>query len=356
MNTKRYLRQTILKEFGSNGQQKLARSSVLVVGAGGLGLPALQYLNAMGVGTLGIVEQDIIDFTNLQRQVLYDENDVGKPKLTVCSEKLRAQNPDTKIIGHDTFLVKDNALEILSAYDLVIDATDNFPTRYLINDACIILKKPFVYGALHGFEAQLSVFNYKGGPTYRCLFPKMPSEEEIPNCDEHGVLGVVPGIIGNLQALEAIKMISGIGEVMSGKLLIYNGLDSTIVKINFPLTPENLDISTLRENYGLQYCEDGLQIAAMEFQKLFQSHQELQILDVRTKKEYKSDHLEGALNIPLLELENRLDEIDCDTDVYLLCQTGNRSLKAQALLQEVLPKCTTFNVDGGMDQYSLIYS
>ncbi|MCW5515217.1 HesA/MoeB/ThiF family protein [Muriicola sp. Z0-33] len=356
MNSKRYIRQTILKEFGPEAQKKLVKARVLVVGAGGLGLPVLQYLNAMGVGTLGIVEQDIVDISNLQRQVLFDENDVGRAKLAACLEKLEAQNTDTLLIGHDTFLVRDNALKIISDYDIVIDATDNFPTRYLINDACVILNKPFVYGALHGFEAQISVFNYKGGPTYRCLYPTVPSEDEIPNCSEHGVLGVVPGIVGNLQALEAIKIISDIGEVLTGVLLLYNGLNNSFIKVNFPLVPENLNIGVLQENYETPSCHFGLQISAEEFGELLASKENLQIIDVRTIEEYNLQHVEDARNIPLIELKNRLSEINHNAEVYLLCQSGKRSQTAQLLLQEALPNCITYNVIGGMDQYSHIYS
>lgn len=352
----RYQRQVILKGFGINGQQKLAKARILVVGAGGLGIPALQYLNAMGVGTIGVVEQDIIDISNLQRQVIYGESDVGRSKLSVCLDKLEAQNSNTVFIGHDTFLVKDNALKIIADYDLVIDATDNFPTRYLINDSCIILKKPFIYGALHGYEAQISVFNYKGGPTYRCLFPQMPADHEIPNCNENGVLGVLPGIVGNLQALEAIKVISGVGEVLSGKLLIFDGLNSNFVKIDLPLVPENLKISNLQDIYNMQACDIGPQITVDELQELMQSNKNLQIIDVRTYEEYRLDHLKNSINLPLSELGNRLRELNTDTDIYLLCQSGIRSLNAQALLREALPNCVTYNVKGGLDRYSMIYS
>ena len=240
MKEPRYLRQTSLNEFGMEGQRKLSEAAVLVIGAGGLGLPVLQYLNAMGIGTLGIVEQDTIELSNLQRQPLYGEHDIGAPKLKITLQKLKVQNSETKLIGFDTYLVRDNALDIISNFDLVIDASDNFPTRYLINDACVLLDKPFIYGALHGFEGQVSVFNYQEGPTYRCLFPKMPSDQETPNCNDNGVLGIIPGIIGNLQALEAIKIIAGVGEVLSGKLLLFNGLNNTTIQINFPVVPENL--------------------------------------------------------------------------------------------------------------------
>ena len=226
MNANRYIRQTLLKGFGVKAQEKLKQAKVLVVGAGGLGVPVLQYLNAMGVGVLGIVESDTIDLSNLQRQVIYGEGDVGLSKLAVIKQKLEAQNSETKINAYDTFLHKDNALEIIKNYDLVVDATDNFPTRYLINDACVLLNKPFVYGALHEFEGQVSVFNYKSGPTYRCLFPTMPSKGEMPDCNENGVLGIVPGIIGNLQALEAVKVITGIGKPLSGTLLIFDEIQT----------------------------------------------------------------------------------------------------------------------------------
>ena len=212
MNQERYTRQTILKGFGPEGQQKLAEAKVLVVGAGGLGVPVLTYLNAMGVGKIGIVDNDVVSITNLHRQVLYAQSDVGQSKVMAALVKLKAQNPATNLVVYNSFLDTKNALEIVAEYDVVVDTSDNFPTRYLVNDACVILKKPFIYGALHGYEGQVSVFNYQGGPTYRCLFPKMPMENEVPNCNEHGVLGIIPGIIGNLQALETVKVITGIRE------------------------------------------------------------------------------------------------------------------------------------------------
>ncbi|NND79826.1 MAG: HesA/MoeB/ThiF family protein, partial [Maribacter sp.] len=251
MNLERYKRQTILKDFGPECQLKLAQSKVLVVGAGGLGIPVLTYLNAMGVGTLGIVDIDEVSISNLHRQVLYNENDIGQSKVTVAIKKLQKQNSDTNLIALKTFLIRDNALDIIKDYDLVVDASDNFPTRYLINDACVILKKPFVYGALHSFEGQVSVFNYLGGPTYRCLFPNMPSANELPDCNEHGVLGITPGIVGNLQALETVKVLTGIGEVLSGKLLLFNGLNQSFQKIKFSPIPANLNITMLQMAYAL---------------------------------------------------------------------------------------------------------
>ncbi len=249
MTSDRYIRQKQLREFGPLAQEKLQKASVLVVGLGGLGIPVLQYLNAMGIGRLGLVDNDSVDTTNLHRQVMYNESDLGKSKISVCLSRLRVQNSNTSLDIHETFLNRENALEIIADYDLIIDASDNFPTRYLINDACVIQNKPFVYGALHGFEGQVSVFNYNGGPTYRCLFPDMPGASEVPNCDENGILGVLPGIVGNFQALEAVKMITGIGEVLSGQLLLYNGLNSSIHKVRFPKNRSQSKINGLQQSY-----------------------------------------------------------------------------------------------------------
>lgn len=350
MKSTRYIRQTNLKEFGPEAQQKLGNASVLVIGLGGLGIPVLQYLNAMGVGTLGLVEQDTIELTNLQRQVLYAENDIGRQKLEVTLEKLQSQNSETQFKAFDTFLTKENAMEIIAEFDIVVDASDNFPTRYLVNDACVILKKPFVYGALHSFEGQVSVFNYKGGPTYRCLFPKMPSSAEIPNCNDNGVLGVIPGIIGNLQALEVVKIITSIGEVLTGKLLLYNGLNQFLQKINFSLISENHNIVKLQEDYGMNGCSTNFDISAEELQELISIHKHPQIIDVRTPSEYASYHLPESTNIPLNELEERTKEIDPKTPIYIVCQSGKRSQIAIAQLQESITG-TFYNVAGGINKF-----
>ncbi|MGB5820580.1 MAG: HesA/MoeB/ThiF family protein [Saonia sp.] len=351
MNTHRYIRQTSLKDFGPEAQQKLTNARVLVVGVGGLGIPALQYLNAMGIGTLGMVEQDIVELTNLQRQVLYGENDMGRPKIQVALEKLQAQNSETRFNSYDTFLTKDNALQIIGNYDVVVDASDNFPTRYLINDACVMLNKPFVYGALHGFEGQVSVFNHAGGPTYRCLFPLMPSTDEIPNCNDNGVLGVIPGIVGNLQALEAVKIIAGIGEVLSGKLLLFNGLNQSFQKISFQLKPANLKITVLRDSYGQDQCVSVPSISVHEFQELIAANKPMQIIDVRTSEEYKNYHITDAVHIPLHELEDRVAEIDLNQSVYFICQSGKRSEMALEKLQEISPGTTLYNIFGGINMF-----
>lgn len=349
MNLERYTRQTILKDFGSESQEKLAQAKVLVIGAGGLGIPVLTYLNAMGVGTLGIVDADEVSISNLHRQVLFSENDLGKSKVTVTIERLTNQNPDTKLIPHHTFLNRDNALDLIKAYDLVVDATDNFPTRYLINDACVILKKPFVYGALHSFEGQISVFNYQGGPTYRCLFPNMPSANEIPNCEEHGVLGIIPGIVGNLQALEVVKMLTGIGEVLSGKLLLYNGLNQNMQKIKFSCNPKNLKIEALESAYAFDCPSDLNSIDATDFEQLLQT-ENIQVIDVRTLQEYEQFHLKNTTCYPLKELENWKQHINFNNPIYLICESGVRSLKAQLCLQEYKPKANFINVKGGINK------
>ena len=350
MNRERYTRQTTLKGFGQEGQQKLADAKVLVIGAGGLGVPVLTYLNAMGVGTIGIMDSDTVSITNLHRQVLYGQSDVGQSKVISALEKLKAQNSDTEIVVYDTFLTTKNALEVIADYDVVVDTSDNFPTRYLVNDACVILNKSFVYGALHGYEGQVSVFNYEDGPTYRCLFPNMPKENEVPNCNEHGVLGIIPGIIGNLQALETIKVITGIGEALSGKLLVFDGLNQSYQKINFKLQSENLEIKKLQDFYEWNDpCEIIPTVAAEELQKLLVDN--AQIIDVRTTEEFENNHLPGSVHIPLSELEANASIINFSIPVYLLCQSGKRSETALKQLREQYPDSSLFSILGGLNQY-----
>lgn len=349
MSSGRYNRQTILKDFGHEAQQKLSDAKVLVIGAGGLGIPVLTYLNAMGVGTLGIIDNDTVSISNLHRQVIYDESDVGRQKIGAIQEKLKAQNSNTHLIGYDTFLVKENALKIIADYDVVVDASDNFPTRYLVNDTCMMLNKPFVYGALHGYEGQVSVFNYKSGPTYRCLFPNMPKADEVPNCNEHGVLGIIPGIIGNLQALETVKVITGVGVVLSGKLLLFNGLQQSYQKIKFKKVASNIEIFELAESYEFACETDIHSIEAIGLKPLLSDNQ-IELVDVRTEEEYRLSNLKLAKHIPLSELEERHEEINLSKPVYLLCQSGIRSRKAITLLQELYPEKTFVNVEGGMSK------
>jgi adenylyltransferase/sulfurtransferase len=351
MNSSRYIRQTSLKGFGPEAQAKLKASRVVVVGLGGLGIPVVQYLNAMGIGTLGLVEQDVVELTNLQRQVLYTEKDLERPKLELALEYLKQRNSGTNIHTYDSFLNRQNALDIIESYDLVIDATDNFATRYLINDSCVILHKPFVYGALHGFEGQVSVFNYDGGPTYRCLFPEMPALHEIPDCNTNGVLGVLPGIVGTLQALEAVKILTGTGEILSGRLMLYNGLDQSVQKINFPLNPKNLNISKLRDYYGEPGCYFGNEIGGTDFARLLERNNPPFIIDVRDPGEFEKLSLPGSINIPLPELKSRQDILESLKTVYVICASGKRSRAAQQWIKENYPHLTAFSVEGGIQNF-----
>lgn len=357
MNPKRYIRQTILKEFGADGQRKLAKSKVLVVGAGGLGVPVLSYLNAMGVGTLGLVDADVVSLSNLHRQVLYTDAMVGSLKVEAAAEQLQKQNPETELKIYPTFLNVSNALEIIGGYDVVVDATDNFPTRYLINDACVLLKKPFVYGALHGFEGQVSVFNYQNGPTYRCLFPKMPAADAIPDCNENGVLGILPGIVGNLQALETVKLICGLGDVLSGTLLLYDALKQRMQRMKFSLQSKNLNINALAKNYELD-CQLEIKYSPNLDIRPMLSNGLIEVIDVRTQPEFDAEHLHGAKHIPLDQLEQRGQEIDTSKPVYIICQVGIRSQKAIYLLERKYPEKEFINVTGGMnriDSYANTY-
>lgn len=354
MKYSRYIRQTSLMDFGMAAQQKLYKARVLVVGVGGLGNPVLQYLNAMGVGTLGMVEFDNVELSNLQRQVLFSENDLGSPKLETALRKLKSQNSETHFKTYNTHLSPINALEIISGFDVVVDATDNFATRYLVNDACVILKKPFVYGALHGFEGQVCVFNFDGGPTYRCLFPVIPTGAEIPDCNENGVLGVIPGIIGNLQALEVVKLITGVGEVLSGKLLLFNGLEQTFQKIKLQLRPENLKISSLQQKYETETCADVPTISSSELKELIASGERIQLVDVRSHMEYAAGHLEPSVNIPLDQLGGRIRELNGDFPVYLICQSGKRSKEAYEKLRKDFKNTLICSVAGGINSYSQI--
>ena len=349
MNEERYQKQTNLNGFGIEGQQKLNHAKVLVVGAGGLGVPVLTYLNAMGVGTLGIVDADVVSLSNLHRQVLYTEDMVGTTKVLAAKNQLLRQNSNTQIETYQTYLTVDNALDIIKEYDVIVDATDNFPTRYLINDACVIENKPFVYGALHAFEGQVSVFNYQGGPTYRCLFPTMPAADAVPNCNENGVLGILPGIIGNLQALEVVKIIAEIGEVLSGVLLLFDTLTQRTQRMKFKLQPGNNEIKTLETSYEFD-CELPLKsVKAEEFITILME-QAVELIDVRTVKEFQREHLQEAKHIPLGELTNRVAEVDLETTVYVICQSGVRSKKAIIKMQELFPGKDFVNVSGGMNQ------
>lgn len=341
----RYNRQMLMPEFGFDGQEKLKNAKVLVIGCGGLGSPILLYLTAAGVGTLGIVENDKIDLSNLQRQILYKTSAVGLAKISETVNRLKELNPLVKIKQYPTLLVAGNALEIIKEYDIVIDGTDNFPTRYLVNDACVMLNKPFVYGAIHRFEGQIAVFNHQNSATYRDLFPTPPPPEQAPNCAEAGVLGVLPGIIGSMQALEAIKVITNIGEPLSGKLLVLDTLSMQSRIIRIPKIPETPTITQLID-YEL-FC--GLKsVNEITFEAL-QTLNDYQLIDVRELHEYEAKNIGGEL-MPLSKLEKYLPKISRDKTVVIHCQSGIRSQKAIKILQENFGFTNLVNLTGGINK------
>jgi molybdopterin/thiamine biosynthesis adenylyltransferase/rhodanese-related sulfurtransferase len=346
---KRYNRQMLIPEFGLAGQEKLKKAKVLVIGCGGLGSPILLYLTAAGIGTLGIVENDVVEASNLQRQILYSSLSVSYAKVEETEKRLKELNPYVKIKKYAIRLTAKNALEIIKDYDIVIDGTDNFPTRYLVNDACMMLNKPFVYGAIYRFEGQLAVFNYKNSSTYRDLFPSPPPPEQAPNCAEAGVLGVLPGIIGSMQALEAIKVITEIGEPLAGKLLVLDTLSMQSRVIKIPKIPNTVKITQLVDYEA--FCL----VKSEEFKvKNDITHEELkdlkdyQLIDVREPHEYTVKNLGGEL-MPLSELEKYLPKIRRDKTVVVHCQSGMRSMKAIKLLQEKHGFDNLLNLKGGVN-------
>lgn len=341
----RYIRHRALSGFGDEAQQKLEAASVLVVGAGGLGVPVLQYLNAMGVGRIGIVDADTVSVTNLHRQPLYTEADIGKEKSVVAANFLKQQNSTNLKEVYPQYLNPENALDLIASYDVIVDASDNFATRYLVNDACVILGKPFVYGGLFGFEGQVSVFNYQDGPTYRCLYPEM-TDGVVADCNTHGVLGVVPGIIGNLQALEAVKVITGIGGVLSGTLLLMDTLSMQVFKMRIRPKEENKTIDGLSARYEVPGCRPRQTISP---EMLADNPEDYFLLDVRSKAEFTAWHIEGSVNIPLEELEGRLDEVAGTKPVCLICKRAVRTQSAGIMLED--HPTEVYELEGGLDNY-----
>ena len=342
-----YNRHLILPGFGEDAQQKLKNYSVLVIGAGGLGCPVLMYLAASGIGRIGIIDHDIVSESNLHRQVLFGISDIGKPKAEVAARRLQDNNPYIVIEPIIQFLSKENALEIVKDYDLVIDGCDNFSTRYLANDACVILNKPLVSGSIFTFEGQVSVFNYKNGPTYRCLFPEAPSAGEMPNCAEIGVLGVLPGTIGCMMATEAIKIAAEIGETLSGKLLVYDALQMSFHTIQFSVNPENQKISALG-NYDFS-CETSIS-KEISAQELKNNLSDFVVIDVREEFEFEAFNI-GGKNIPISILENNYSEIPKDVAVVIHCQAGGRSIKAIRLLEDKYGFTNLINLTNGLKEW-----
>lgn len=333
----RYDRHIILSEIGKNGQNKISNAKVLVIGAGGLGCPILQYLAAAGVGTIGIIDFDTVDISNLQRQVLFGTSTLGKNKAEAAKARLQDLNSDISITTYAEKLTHQNAINLFNQFDIIVDGTDNFETRYLVNDACIITNKPLVFGAIYKFEGQVSVFNYKNGPSYRCLFPEAPEKGSVPNCSEIGVLGVLPGIIGTMQVNEVLKIILELGTTLSGKLLCYNALtlQSSILKINRSektiqsIIKNKANFHKTKINFNCEIEVIPISIEA------FLSEENIQFIDVReTHEQPKIENL-NITHIPLSELENSLDKIDKAKKKALFCQSGLRSKRAVTLLQEL---------------------
>jgi molybdopterin/thiamine biosynthesis adenylyltransferase/rhodanese-related sulfurtransferase len=323
----RYSRHILLPEVGITGVQKLKAARVLVVGAGGLGCPVLQYLTAAGVGTIGIVDFDTVAESNLQRQILFTPADIGHLKAQVAQAKLSLQNPHVQLVAHAVHINKENALSLLAGYDLVIDGSDNFSTRYLVNDACLLLNKPLVFGSIYKFEGQVSVFNYQDGPTYRCLYPE---PGELAACHEVGVLGVLPGLIGTYMANEALKVILGIGDILSGKLLVLNALSLVSNIFSFPVNPINKNIKSLPED-EVRCLAPIPEITFAAFQERLKSGEKFTLLDVREAHEYARKNLGGIL-IPLGQLEREIHKIPVNLPILVYCQSGARSLRAAQLL------------------------
>lgn len=338
----RYSRQLVLPEMGPEGQRKLKASSVLVVGAGGLGIPASVYLTAAGVGRVGVADDDVIQKSNLHRQTIYSEADVGRPKAPVAAERLRQVNPHVAVVPHETRLTSANTLELLKGYDVIVDCTDNFPTRYLINDACVLLRKPDVYASIFRFDGQASVFYAQRGPCYRCLFAEPPPADSVQDCAEAGVLGVLPGIMGGVQAVEALKLLIGEGEPLFGRLLLFNATDMAFNELHFrknancPVcgsTPSITRLIDYEEFCGVRGAPPPVkEILPRELRRLMDGNGRLILLDVREPYEYDFCRIEGSRLIPLGQLEERVDEIDRAADVVVYCRVGGRSARAVELL------------------------
>jgi sulfur-carrier protein adenylyltransferase/sulfurtransferase len=357
----RYARHVVLPEVGKAGQERLKAASVLCVGAGGLGCPALLYLAAAGVGRIGIVEDDMVSLSNLQRQVLYTTDQVGTSKAVQAAKHLSALNPEITIETHPARLVAANVLEILSSYDIILDGSDNFSTRYLLSDACLLLNKPLVQGAINRFEGQVSVFcgNDETTPCYRCLFPDPPAFGTIPNCSEAGVLGVLPGVIGSIQATEAIKLILGIGETLQGRFLHFDALSMCFREMKISKNAHCIcqDKTTIKLTDLTEHCqvtgENKTMIQEITVQDLKHKQddgEEFILIDVREHDERAESHIPGSIHIPMGDLPNRLGELDPDAQIILQCHGGGRSSRAtQFLMQQGFSDVA--NLTGGISAW-----
>ncbi|MAT97090.1 MAG: molybdenum cofactor biosynthesis protein MoeB [Anaerolineaceae bacterium] len=371
----RYSRHLIMPEVGMEGQKKLKAASVLLIGAGGLGSPLAMYLAAAGIGRIGMVDYDVVDYTNLQRQIIHGTKDVGRPKLDSAKDRILDINPHIQVDTYEVPLTSDNALELFEPYDIIIDGTDNFPTRYLTNDACVLLGKPNVYGSIFRFEGQASVFYAKEGPCYRCLFPEPPPPGLVPSCAEGGVLGILPGTIGAIQATEAVKLILGVGEPMIGRLLLYDALNMEFDQVRLrknpdcPVCSENPTLTELIDYE--QFCGmpahdhshysavaqsngDGVpQMTPVQLKSRLDAGENLYILDVREPHEWEISNLShlGAHLIPKGQVVNRLNELDTAQEIVVQCRSGARSADIVRELQKHGFK-KLWNLDGGINRWA----
>lgn len=364
----RYSRHLIMPEVTLEGQKRIKAASILCIGTGGLGSPIALYLAAAGVGRLGLVDFDVVDFSNLQRQILHGTDDVGRKKLNSAKDRIKAVNPNVQVDLHDCFFQSENAKELVQNYDIIVDGTDNFPTRYLSNDVCVLTKKPNIYGSIFRFEGQCTVFApHLGGPCYRCMFPEPPPPGMVPSCAEGGVLGVLPGIIGVMQAIEAIKLIIGIGEPLIGRLVSFDALKMRYKEFKIrrdPNCPICGDHPTIHELIDYQqFCGipqadaeaekemDVPTINAVELKKMFDRKEDFVLIDVREPFEYDICHIDQARLIPVGELPARLSELDSADEIVLHCKSGSRSAKALRILQEAGFK-KVVNLEGGITAWS----
>ncbi|HEY9688832.1 MAG TPA: molybdopterin-synthase adenylyltransferase MoeB [Coleofasciculaceae cyanobacterium] len=360
----RYSRHLILPEVGLEGQKRLKAASVLCIGSGGLGSPLLLYLAAAGIGRIGLVDFDVVDYSNLQRQVIHGTSWVGKPKIESAKDRILEINPYCQVDLHETRLSADNALEIFKPYDIVVDGTDNFPTRYLVNDACVLLDKPNVYGSIFRFEGQATVFNYEGGPNYRDLYPEPPPPGMVPSCAEGGVLGILPGIIGVIQATETVKIILGKGTTLSGRLLLYNALDMKFRELKLRPNPERPVIEKLIDYE--QFCglppagqaeekPDVAEMSVTELKSLIDSGTDFLLLDVRNPNEFEIGRIPGSVLVPLPDIESgdgveKVKSLLNGRKLVAHCKMGGRSAKALGILQKA--GIDGINVKGGINAWS----
>jgi molybdopterin/thiamine biosynthesis adenylyltransferase/rhodanese-related sulfurtransferase len=359
---RRYGRHLVMPEIGVEGQERLKAARVLLVGAGGLGSPAALYLAAAGVGTLGLVEFDVVDESNLQRQILYGDADLGRPKVEAAAERLRATNPHIHVEAHAGRFDVDNARELVRAHDLVVDGSDNFPTRYLVNDACVLERRPNVWGSVFRFEGQASIFAAPGGPCYRCLFPEPPPPGLVPSCAEAGVFGALPGIVGALQAAQAIHWITGVGEPLVGRLLILDALTMSFREVRVPKDPACPVCSEHPTQTGLVRYDDACEtpvptgdrgdLEPRELARRLTAGEAIELLDVRLEREVEIAALPGARWIPLHELADRVAELPRERTIVAYCHVGARSAMAADFLRQQ-GFAPVFNLAGGIEAWSL---